>query len=347
LKRIRIGVVGIGFGQHVLVPAFRGDARCEIAGICATSRERASRVAGRLGIPAAYGGWEEMVAAPGIDAVAVAAPPFVQPGVVLEAVRRGKGVFCEKPMSVSPQDALAMTEAAEASGLPNMVDFEFPEIEAWRRAKALLEEGTAGELRHVAVTWNVETYANRTGAHSWKTDLASGGGALYSFVSHAFHYLEWFLGPVDRVFAHLFRAPGDTRTGDTLNVLALETHAGVPVSLSVSSHAFPGTGHRVEFFGNRGTVVLDNPTSDYANGFRVYLGTREASALREIFGETAEVAPPGDGRIGAVSRVARRFLDWMEGGLPASPRFRDGLRVQNLIEAAFRSHRGGRRVGTA
>src|SRR3990170_3737402 len=128
LRRIRIGVVGIGFGQHVLVPSFREDARCEIAAICATSRERASRVAERLGIPAAYGGWEEMVAASGIDAVAIAAPPFLQPGIVLEAVRRGKGVFCEKPMSVSREDALAMTEAAEASGLPNMVDFEFPEI---------------------------------------------------------------------------------------------------------------------------------------------------------------------------------------------------------------------------
>jgi predicted dehydrogenase len=344
LRRIRVGVVGIGFGQHVLVPAFRRDGRCEVTAICATSRERASRVAERLGIPAAYGGWEEMVAAPGIEAIAVAAPPSAQPGIAKEAIRRGKAVFCEKPMSISREDALAMTEAAEASGLPNMVDFEFPEIEAWRRAKALLDEGSAGELLHVAVTWNVETRANRTGIRSWKTDLASGGGALYSFVSHSFHYLEWFVGPVDRVFAGLYRAPADARTGDTLDILALDTRAGIPVSLSVSSHAFPGTGHRVEFFGSRGAVVLDNPTADHASGFRVSLGTREAPRLRVVFGEPAESGSAEDARIGPVSRVARRFLDWMGGGPPATPRFRDGLRVQVLLEAALRSHREGRRV---
>ncbi|UBF28450.1 hypothetical protein K9N68_11580 [Kovacikia minuta CCNUW1] len=222
-----------------------------------------------------------------------------------------------------------------------MVDFEFPDIDEWQQAKAILDQGGVGNLRHIAVSWNVETYANRMGLSSWKTRLGDGGGTLYSFVSHIFYYLEWFAGPIRRLVCSLYRPPGDSRPGDTLATLCLELESGVAASLSISSHSFLGSGHRVEFYGDAGTLVLDNPTTDYVSGFQLLHGTRETGKLETVLGDRPSPTPIKDGRLVVVSRLVNRFVTWLETGVPSTPSFKDGLRVQQLLEAARNSHESG------
>jgi predicted dehydrogenase len=244
-------------------------------------------------------------------------------------------------MATSASVASDMVSEAQRAGVANMVDFEFPEIEAWRRAKSILDSGSLGPLRHIAVVWNVETYANRHGLRSWKTSAEGGGGVLNAFVSHAFYYLEWFVGSIGRLSARLLRMPGDERTGDTLAVLCLELESGLPVSISVSSHAFLGSGHRVEFYGQEGTLMLDNRTADYIQGFKLFYGTRASNRLEVVASDDPKDTVTIDGRIDAVARLTKRFVNWIKTGLPSAPNFQDGLRVQKLLEAAWLSHQAG------
>ena len=339
--KIRVGVVGIGFGQQVHVPAFRADERCEVVAICASNLPRASEIAGKLDIPQAFGDWQELITEPNIDIISIATPPSIQPDIAIAALSQGKAVFCEKPLATSAAAAEKMVIAAQEQGLANMVDLEFPEIEAWQQAKLILARGDLGNLRHIAISWNVETYANRMGLDSWKTRIEAGGGVLNSFVSHSFYYLEWLLAPITRLFCSLFRAPGDERKGDTLATLCLELESGVAVSLSVSSHAFLGNGHRLEFYGEAGTMVLDNPTSDYVGGFRLLKGTRESKLLEIIdLGDNSSKIQQ-DGRITVVGSLVKRFVTWQTTGVPDKPSFTEGLRVQQLLEAAQLSHESG------
>ena len=341
MDKVRIGVVGIGFGQQVHVPAFRSDPRCEVVAISASTLERASQVAARLGIEKAVRVWGEMIEDPNIDAVSIAVPPSLQPEIAVAALLCRKAVFCEKPLAVTKAAALKMVAAAEQAEVANMVDFEFVEIEEWQRAKSILDSGGIGELRHIAVSWNVETHAAKAGSNSWKTSVEEGGGTLNSFVSHAFYYLEWFAGPIKKLCASMFRAPGDPRIADTLAVICLEIETGLAASLSISNHAFLGNGHRVEFYGDKGTMVLQNSADDYARGFGLLYGTRESNRLAVISsGFRAETAG-GDGRIAVVARLVRRFVNWIETGVPSMPSFKEGLRVQALLEAARKSHELG------
>jgi len=235
-SRVQIGIIGIGFGQQVHVPAFRRDPRCEVIAIAATSDDRARRVASLLGVPSAYGSWQELIADKRIQAVAIATSPAVQYDIAFAALRAGKSVFCEKPLAASLDAARTLAEVAKDSGKVHMVDFEFPEIDEWKLTKTLLEEGKIGPLRHVSIYWDVETYSNRAKLISWKNASEQGGGALNAFVSHVFYYCEWFFGRVGRVFCKLFRAPGDTRTADSLAVLSMETDRGIPILVNVSAH---------------------------------------------------------------------------------------------------------------
>jgi predicted dehydrogenase len=327
---ISVGIVGIGFGQHVLVPAFRSDARCRVVGLCASTLDRAREVAGRLEIARAFGDWREIAADPAIDLLAIAVPPALQASVVSAASASGKAVFCEKPIATSLAEARAMVLAVEEAGVAHAVDFLFPELAPWVQARAILDEGTLGPLRQVALSWRVETYAHRMGlVDSWKLRREEGGGALNSFASHSLYYLEWLLGPIARVTARLTPRDG---SGDARVDAWLEFSGGVPGQLAIAADAFLGPGHRLEVYGEQGTLVLENRTPDHAAGFTLAVGTRRTGALRPVVVEDS-TGSGMDGRTAAAARIAGRLVDAVSSGGRVRPDLRDGLRVQILIEA--------------
>jgi predicted dehydrogenase len=345
IKPTRIGIVGVGFGQQVLVPAFRTDQRCVVTAMCASTTKRGAEIAARLGIPQSYGNWQSLTKSAEIDVVAIATPATIQPTIAKAALANGKAVLCEKPLATSLEAALMLRDAAQCSGRPVMIDFEFPEIPSWQRAKTFIRDGEIGMLRHVQVIWNVETYANRMGLDSWKTQ-ALAGGTLNSFVSHTFYYLEWLVGPIAWLSAHLLKNPGDERSGDTLTTLTGQYDSGAGIAVTASSDALFGNGHKVTLYGTEGTLILDNPTSDYIHGFGLKIGRRGSAHLEQL--EPPLQSPYEDGRITAVSSLVSRLIDWARDGTPSHPNLEDAIRVQTLLDAARRSHNsGGSRLNIA
>ena len=128
--------------------------------------------------------------------------------------------------------------------------------------------------------------------------------------------------------------------------MALEFERGPLASLSMSCASFLGGGHRLEFYGEDGTLVLSNATGDYMRGFELLHAKRPAAALARIAVADPDDARYPDGRIAPVSRLAKQFLDAIEKGGNAQPDFAAGYRVQQLIDAAQRSQRDGKMIAT-
>ncbi len=183
---VSIGIVGAGFGRQVQAPAFQSVPGCEVRAICALPLEAAQSAAQSLGIPRATGDWHELVADPEIHALGIAVPPALQAEIAVAAARAGKHLYCEKPLALNVDQARSILTAARQSKIVHAMDFIFPEIAAWRKARELLQSSALGRIRHAALTWLVETYAYRARADNWKTHAASGGGTLNNFVSHTF-----------------------------------------------------------------------------------------------------------------------------------------------------------------
>jgi predicted dehydrogenase len=343
---IRIGIVGCNYGRLVLLPAFRLDPRCEVVALAGRDAARTAELAGAANIPRAFGNWEQLVEHPDVDAVAIATIPSLQPSIAIRALELGKPVFAEKPMAADLAGAEAMTRAAETSGRTTTVDFNFSEVLAWRKAKALLDQGAIGRLRHVEVNWNVENYGTRMRLKNWKTLGAGGGGVLGNFVSHCFHYLEWFCGPIVGMSTRLSGLPDEP---------AMETNAGISMmfrsgaagNLAVSCASYLGSGHRLEFYGEDGTLTLVNDTTDYMRGFALNVGRRPAGVMTPIeVVDEVDLAFPSDGRIAPASRLAAAFLDGVERGQVTSASFVQGLRVQVLLDIARRANDLGRWLET-
>lgn len=344
---VRVGIVGCNYGRTVHLPAFRTDPRCEVTALAGTDAGRTAQLARESGVAHGFGAWEALVEHPEVDAVVIATPPQVQPRIALRALALGKPVFVEKPIAADLAGAADMVKSAAAHGRPAMVDFQFAEISAWRRAKELLDSGAIGALRHVMVTWNVENAATRLRLESWKTSRAAGGGTVGNFVSHCFYYLEWFCGPFMGLSARLLALPDAGADNESTALLAFALASNAGGSLAVSSASYLGSGHRIEFYGEDGTLVLANRTSDTMRGFELSHARRPAAALTPVAVQDALDSRFPDGRIAPVARLAARFLDAIEQGTPARPGFAEGYRVQQLIDAARRSHDLGRWIGTA
>jgi predicted dehydrogenase len=339
-RQLAVGVIGLGFGERVHIPAFRADARCAVASVCAGRLERAAAAASRLGIPKAVERWEELVADPAIDVVAIATPPVLQPEIAIAAFRHGKHVFCEKPLAINADEAKRMLEAARRAGTVHAVDFEFPLIPSWEQAKAILDRGGIGRVRHAAVSWQVQTRASRMGMDSWKTRPEEGGGVLAAFGSHVFHYIEWLLGPIRRLSARLRGTPGQHSGAgaETGMIVSLELRSGALVSVSISTDTPWGRGHRIELYGEAGSLRLENLSSDYVRGFSLRHESPQAERGSQEWREAPGEARAEDGRVEAVARLTHRFLDRICGGPAGHPNLEDGYRVQCLIDAARASH---------
>jgi predicted dehydrogenase len=336
---IRVGIVGINYGRTVQLPAFRADPRCEVIALAGSNAARAAEAAKAVGIAKGYGDWRALVEDNDVQAVAIATLPSLQAQIAIRALELGKPVFAEKPMASDLANASAMLKQAKSSGKPTVIDFNFHQITSWQRAKALLDSNAIGALRHVAVHWHVESRAIQLRMRGWKTLGDDGGGVLGNFISHCFHYLEWFCGPIDGLAARVSGLPDDSDLETTV-AMALHFAKGPLVTLSMSCASYLGIGHRIEFFGEDGTLVLHNPGADYMRGFELF-HARRPSALERVPAEDPVDAKYPDGRIAPVSRLVKIFLDAIETGAPAMPGFAEGHRVQVLIDAARRSHQSG------
>ena len=203
---IRLGIIGCNYGRTVQLPAFRADPRCRIVALAGSNAARTAELARAVNVDKAFGGWHELVEDDQVQAVAIATMPNLQAQIALRALELGKAVFAEKPMASTLDDAAAMLRQARGRRLPTMVDFNFHQIMSWQRAKAMLDDGAIGALRHVAVHWHVENRAIQMRMRNWKTMSDDGGGVLGNFISHCFHYLEWFCGPIIRLTREAVRA---------------------------------------------------------------------------------------------------------------------------------------------
>ena len=337
---IRLGIVGINYGRTVQLPAFRADPRCQVIALAGRDAARTAESARAAGIAKGYGGWRALVEDPDVQAVAIATLPSLQAQVAIRALELGKPVFIEKPMANNLAAAQAMLRQAKQRGLPTMIDFNFTQIMAWLRAKTMLDAGAVGALRHVTVHWHVESRACNCACAIGKP-WAMTAAACWAISSVIVSTIS--NGSADRLpdlSARIGGLPGESNLETTV-AMALRFQAGPLCSLSMSCASYLGIGHRLEFFGEDGTLVLHNPGADYMRGFELFHAKRPAAPLERITVVDPDDAPYPDGRIAPVSRLAKKFFDAIENGGTPAPDFAEGYRVQRQMDAARRSHTQG------
>src|SRR5438270_8381120 len=151
MQKVRWGVLStadIGTGQ--VIPAMQQGTYCEIAAIASRSLEKARAAAAQLGIPKAYGSYEELLADPEIDAIYNPLPNHLHVPWSIKALEAGKHVLCEKPIAMTSTEAQKLADAArQYPHLKVMEAFMYRFHPQWQQARQMVNEGKIGELRTV------------------------------------------------------------------------------------------------------------------------------------------------------------------------------------------------------
>ncbi len=175
METIRWGIVGAGNIAGRFAADFAHVPNGSVVAVASRSMDRATAFARRLEIPRAYDSYEALCEDPGIDAVYVATPHSRHAADATMALRGGKAVLCEKPITTTPDEARALFAVAEATGgylMEAMWTYFLPAI---KQAQAWVEEGRVGRIRHVRADFGYPVpYDPRSRAYN--PDLA--GGAL-------------------------------------------------------------------------------------------------------------------------------------------------------------------------
>lgn len=325
---LSLGLIGCGNFGRGLAAAFAATPRVRVA-LCA-DRDPAAAAACAGGLGARAAGVEQLLADPGLDAVAVATPNATHRDCVEAALGAGKHVWCEKPMALSVQDCDAMLAAAARARRCLTVGHmqrHFPLLAAVREAVGAGAVGRPG-----LVTLARREYLRR--APGWLRQRAVVGGLQFQSSIHEFDWLRSAFGEVVRVGACGVPAPLQSALDfpDGL-VVQLEFASGCAGCLSACMTDFVGA-YRGEVNGPEGSLHFDLLAGSYR------LAGPEGP-VREIAvpqGPLREAYGPGG------ARARGDFVAWVLDGTPPAVTARDGRQAVAIACAVSESLAEGRPV---
>lgn len=177
MRRVRWGIMGTAkIALQKVVPGMQRGSLCEIAAIASRDPAAARAAADRLGIPAAHGSYEDLLADPSIEAVYIPLPNHLHVPWSVKAIQAGKHVLCEKPIALGSAEAAdLLVSARRFPRIKVMEAFMYRHHPQWRRAAAIVSGGGIGTLRTIHSFFS---YSNTDPANIRNRPEMGGGGLM-------------------------------------------------------------------------------------------------------------------------------------------------------------------------
>jgi len=192
MKKLRVGVIGLGIGRMHL-DGYKTHAGAEIVAIADTDPVRLQKVGDEYGVVQRYACAEEMLQKEKLDIVSVCTPNKFHKPLTLEAIRNGCHVLCEKPMAMNACEAIEMQEAARKAGRRIMINFSSRFGPTGYALKQQVDAGVVGDIYFGRTVWHRRR--GMPGFGGWfGTKELSGGGPLIDLGVHRLDLALWLMG---------------------------------------------------------------------------------------------------------------------------------------------------------
>jgi len=288
--RIQVGVIGTGARAHELIPALLAHPGVEITAVVDAYKGRVERAIERTGGRArAAKDYREILDDKSIDAVMIVTPDHWHRQMVLDALKAGKDVYCEKPLTYRSSEGVEIIQAARATGRIVQVGSQGMSSALQRRAREMIQSGKLGKVTIIRAAYNRNTASGAwiypippdasPQTVNWEMFLGpaprrpfslerffrwrcyedySGGIATDLFV-HLCTTIHFVMnaGMPSRVVAmgQLYRWKESREVPDTLNAI-LEYPEGFVVNLSSTFNNQAAAEGSFQFLGTEGTITL-------------------------------------------------------------------------------------------
>lgn len=361
MTALGIGLIGTGYmGKcHALawnaVKTVFGDVeRPKLVHLAEANAELAQSRASEFGFEKATSDWRQLIADPDVDVVSVTTPNQFHAEMAIAALEAGKHVWCEKPMAPAYAEAERMLIAAKTSGKVAILGYNYIQNPIMRHIKTLIGEGAIGAVNHVRVEMDEDFMADAEALFYWKSESASGYGALDDFAVHPLSMLWFLFGHVEAVITDMVKPYADrplkgggrraVENHDAANVL-MRLGGGISAVLMANRAAWGRKGRiALQIFGSKGSISYDQ---ERMNEFELYRaeGRGSEQGYAKILAAPAHhpydrfIPAPGHGLgFNDLKIIECRELIRAISGEPSSTvAFSDGLRIEKSVHAMAQS----------
>jgi len=271
---MRVAIIGAGLQAKRRAPIIHDWPGAEIQVISAEHLENAEVLASEFGCEAGVG-WKDIVDRVDIDAVLVLTPPDIHAEISIAAMKAGKHVLCEKPLSRTIREAEDMIRIARDNEVILKCGFNHRHHPAIWEAKSLVDKGKIGKPLFARCSYGI---CGRTEyENEWRADPSrAAGGQFLEQGIHAIDLFRWFLGEILEVASMTGIQYFKNQPLDDNGMAIFRVTSGATASLHASLTHWKNLFH-FEVFGEEGYVTVNGLGSSYGTE-KLLFGERDFDA---------------------------------------------------------------------
>jgi predicted dehydrogenase len=199
MQKIAWGIIGCGDVTEVKSgPAFNKVPNSELMAVMRRDAAKAADYARRHGVPKWYGDATQLINDPEVNAIYIATPPSSHEEYTLAALKAGKPVYVEKPMTMTAGSANVMLRAANETRVKLSVAHYRRAQPLFKKVKELVDTRAIGEIRCARITFYKKAWSDeelQKPGNAWRVDpLLSGGGLFHDLAPHQLDLMCYFFG---------------------------------------------------------------------------------------------------------------------------------------------------------
>lgn len=375
-KEFGVGMVGYGFIGKMHTYAYKSipvyydppPASIRLVGVCTSKKETADIAVKHGGYEFGTTDYHKLLERDDIHIINCCTPNHLHKDLVIDAIKAGKHVYCDKPLTVSIEDARQIMNIAEKSNVVHQMTFQYRFIPAIMKAKQLIDEGILGEPMSFRAMYLHAGYVDPNRPMSWRLNIDQGGaGALFDLGSHVLDLVRYLLGDCKEIFAttQTFIKDRPISKGsskrvdvkvDDLAIMFMKMKNGALGTVEASRIATGANDDlKVEIHGKEGAIKFDLMEANWLNVYdnrtvgEPIGGMRGFTRIETVQRYPAPAAFPGPKFMVGWERfhIASMFsfLVNVVNRKPEPPTFYDGFKVQEIMESALTSAKNGHWVG--
>jgi predicted dehydrogenase len=324
-RTLRWGVLGVAKILNRFRPAFAASTTVTRRAIASRSLEKAQAAARDFGFEIAYGGYEELLADPQVDAVYIPLPNSMHAEWTIKAAEHGKHVLCEKPLCTTAAEAADVVAYCRAQGVRILEGFMWRHHPRTQRIRQQIEDGLIGEVRRVSGTLTFLMDPVNPANIRLRPELA--GGSLLDVGCYPISGIRCAFGEEpERVFATSRQAHGVDIEVSGLFMFRDGRSASFDCGFTLPYRAW------LEVVGTKGTIRVPRMWAPHARATWAFEVNGEAVVEHVVEGEDQIV------------RMLDEFAAAVSEGRDPRPGPDDAVKNMRVLDAVRRSIGEGREV---
>ena len=222
MAKINWGIIGCGDVTEVKSgPAFNKVKNSALVAVMRRDAGKAEDYARRHNVPKWYNQADQLINDPDVNAIYVATPPSSHEQYTIKAIKAGKPVYVEKPMSVDASSAGRMTKFANEKNIKLVVAHYRRGHQLFNKVKQLINDKAVGEVRFVrSDIYKKPMTADEMAdpGRAWRVDKDVAGGGLFNDLSpHQLDLMYYFFGEVEEASGFALNQSGQYTAEDIVS----------------------------------------------------------------------------------------------------------------------------------